>query len=188
MSWALVPLLLALAASQAQDVPPDERASSSPRGRDDAFKMVDAYIVSNMQESLELGEEEFVRLLPLVRRLQTDRRDLAQRRFRALREIRRLLESGSATEPRLAELMREVKSAEQEQATLIPRDLDAIDDALTPVQQAKFRVLEQEVEQKIRALMGQVRENRDQRRRDRKDEPRDPTRRDEPRREEPPSN
>ena len=48
--------------------------------RDDAFRMVDAYIVSNLQESLGLTDEQFVKALPLVKRLQRDRRELAQRR------------------------------------------------------------------------------------------------------------
>ena len=54
----------------------------------------------------------------------------------------------------MAELLREVKAAEAEEAATMRRDLDAIDAVLTPVQQAKYRVLEVEVERKIRGAHG----------------------------------
>ncbi len=120
--------------------------------------MVDAYFVSNLQESLGLSDEQFVRLLPMVKRLQNDRRQLAQRRQRALQEMRKLLQAGNATEGRLEDLLRELKAVESEQPTVVRRDLDAIDGVLTPVQQAKYRILELEVERKIRDVMTQMRE------------------------------
>ena len=127
------------------------------RPRDEAFKMVDAYIVSNLQESVGISDEQFARLLPLVKRLQNDRRELAQRRGRALGEMRRVLESGTATETRVLDLLKDVKAVESTHHETIRRDMDAIDQVLTPIQQAKFRVLEGEVERKIRALMEDLR-------------------------------
>ena len=133
-------------------------AGAGPRrSRDEAHKMVDAYIVSNLQESLGLSEEQYVKLLPLVNRLQKDRRDYTARRMEALQEMRRLFQSGGATEARVSELLKEVKAVEAESPAVQKKDLDAIDAVLTPVQQAKFRILETEVERRIRELMGQMR-------------------------------
>lgn len=132
-------------------------AQGGARARDDAFKMVDAYVVSNLQESVGISDEQFARILPLVKRLQNDRRDLAQRRGRALGEMRRALQSGTATETRVLDLLKEVKTVESTQHETIRRDMDAIDQVLTPVQQAKFRLLEGEVERKIRTLMEDLR-------------------------------
>jgi Spy/CpxP family protein refolding chaperone len=127
------------------------------RPREEAYKMVEAYLVSNLQESLGITDDQFAKLLPHVKRLQKDRRDIAQRRGRLMGELRRILESGSATEPRVAELMKEVKAVETDQAETVRKDMDAIDAVLTPVQQAKYRLLEVEVERKIRALMNDLR-------------------------------
>jgi hypothetical protein len=127
------------------------------RPREEAFRMIDAYFVSNLQESLALTDEQFVRLLPMVKRLQNDRRQLAQRRQRALQEMRKLLQSGTATEGRLQDLLRELKAVESEQPAVVRRDLEAVDGVLTPVQQAKYRILELEVERKIRDVMMQMR-------------------------------
>ena len=68
-------------------------------------------------------------------------------------ELRRLLASGGATEAGVTELLRQVKAAEAEEPAVLRKDRDAIDAALSPVQQAKFRVFEAEVERKIRELI-----------------------------------
>jgi hypothetical protein len=131
--------------------------------REEAFKMIDAYVLSNIQESLQLTDEQFVKLLPLVKRLQNDRRDLVVRRQQALQELRRLLGAGAATEPKVEDLLKRVKAAENDEVSMVRRDRDAVDAALSPLQQAKYRILEIDVERKIRALMNQIRsENRGQ--------------------------
>ena len=131
--------------------------TAARRPREEAYKMVEAYIVSNLQESLGLTDDQFGKLLPHVKRLQKDRREMAQRRGRAMGELRRVLESGSATEARIADLLNEVKAVETEQPQVVRKGMEAIDAVLTPVQQAKFRLLEVEVERKIRALMNDLR-------------------------------
>jgi hypothetical protein len=137
---------------------PETAARSEARpAREEAFKMIDAYVISNLQESLQLTDDQFVRLLPLVKRLQTDRRALFLRRNQPLMELRKSLASGEATEARVSELLAQIKSAEAEEPAVLRKDREAVDGVLGPVQQAKFRVLEMEVEHKIRELMGQVR-------------------------------
>jgi hypothetical protein len=125
--------------------------------------MVDAYIVSNLQESLGLTDQQFVKLLPLVKRLQNDRRAFVQKRQRALAALRGLLQSGAATEARVADLLRELRAVEAEEPALLRKDLEAIDAELSPLQQAKYRVLEVEVQRRLQELMNQVRrQNRPQ--------------------------
>lgn len=124
--------------------------------RDEAFRMIDAYFISNLQESLSLSDEQFARLLPLVKRLQDDRRALATRRTKVLVELQRLLAGGDATESRVGEMLREIKVVEAEEPEVLRRDREAIDALLAPLQQAKYRVFEAEVERKIRNLMGQA--------------------------------
>jgi Spy/CpxP family protein refolding chaperone len=153
-------LAVRLAGAGPQPSAEGERAGERRAPRDEAFKMIDAYIVSNLQESLDLTDDQFVKLLPLVKRLQTDRRSALQRRQQPLMELRRLLASGGATEAKVTALLREVKAAEADEPGLLRKDRDAIDAVLSPIQQAKFRVLEVEVEHKIRELMTQIRAQR----------------------------
>ena len=155
MSVVLVLAFLTVLAPQAPD--PGAKPRDERRLGEEAGKMIDAYVVSNLQESLGLSEEQFLRVLPLVRKLQTDRREVFLGRMRGVRELRRVLQSGSGTEPKVVEQLREVKRLESEGLARIQKDLEAIDAALTPLQQAKFRVMESEVERRIRDILGKAR-------------------------------
>jgi Spy/CpxP family protein refolding chaperone len=125
--------------------------------RAEAFKIVDAYVMSNLQESLGLTDEQFAKAIPLVKRLQTERREYYLERTRKVREMRRLLRQGGATEAQVLELLRQVKALDADGPAAVLRNLEALDAVLTPVQQAKFRVLELEVEQRMRELVNRVR-------------------------------
>ena len=122
--------------------------------------MIDAYIVSNLQESLGLSDQEFVKLLPLVRKLQKDRREFAQHRRKARQDLRRTLAAGGATEAKVVEQLKALKAIEVEEPAAIRKDLEAVDAALTPVQQARFRVMEVEIEGRIREMLNRVRGER----------------------------
>jgi Spy/CpxP family protein refolding chaperone len=131
---------------------------SAPAGaREEAGRMVDAYVLSNLQESLGLSDDQFVRLLPLVKRLQAERREAMEHRSRVLRDMRRLLKSGSATEPEVLAQLKDWKAIEADDPVRGRKGMEAIDSLLTPLQQAKFRVFEADVSQKLRELMGQIR-------------------------------
>ena len=142
-------VLAAAAAAWAQGA---ARPGPGRPARDELFKMIDAYIVSNLQESLALTDEQFVKLLPLVKRLHATRRDFVQRRRETIGEMRRLLESGSATESRIGELLKILKAQETDEPLALRRDADAVDALLSPLQQAKLRILEARVEQRLREL------------------------------------
>jgi len=146
-------LALAVGAASAQEEPPPSGATTPRGARDEAFKIVDAYVISNLQESLELTDEQFVKALPLVKRLQSERREYYLARSRALREMRRLLRSGAATEAQVLKLLSELDALETEGPARMRRDLEALDAELTPLQRAKYRVLEVDVEQRLREIM-----------------------------------
>jgi hypothetical protein len=152
----LVTAALGVGAS-AQTLEPRGREEDRARPREEVFRMLDAYLIGNLQERLGLTDEQFARVVPRVKRLQADRRELTQRRIRAMFELRRLLMSGGATEAQVEEQLRQVKAVEREEPTTVRRDVDAVDEVLTPVQQAKYRLLELEMERKLRQAMRRMR-------------------------------
>jgi hypothetical protein len=80
--------------------------------------------------------------------------------MRTMRELNRVLLSGTATEAAVRELLREVKAVEAEEPATLGRDREAIDAVLSPVQQAKYRLLEAEVERRVRHAMARARGGR----------------------------
>jgi hypothetical protein len=130
------------------------------RPREEIFRMMDAYIADNLQPSLGLTDDQLARALPLVRRLHADRRRYAERRIRALFQMRRLARSGSVTDARAAELLAELRAAETEEAAAVRAGQEALDAVLTPAQQLKYRILEGDIERRLRDAMARVRAQR----------------------------
>jgi hypothetical protein len=159
-AFAALSLLVAAPSLRAQEEPggpPFRRGVPGGPAREELFKIVDAYMVSNLQESLGLTDDQFAKLLPVVKRMQAERRGFATRRVALVVEMRRLLNTGGAGEARVAELMKDLRALEAEEPTAMRRHLDAVDAALTPVQQAKFRIMEMDVDRRIRELMNRAR-------------------------------
>jgi hypothetical protein len=153
----LLTIALAVCAGGAlaqQETPP---AAGDRPGRDEAFRMVDAYLVSNLQESLGLTDEQFAKAIPLVKKVQADRREFLMERTRTVREMRRLLRQGGATEAQLLDLLKQLNALDADGPARTRASLAALDAVLTPLQQAKYRVLETDVEQRMRELMNRVR-------------------------------
>ena len=100
--FALAALVMAAAIAHADDGEKSRGAAREEgRGRrDEAFRIVDAYVISHLQESLGLSDEQYAKVLPLVTKLQGDRRDNIIGRGRLTREMRRLLRAGGASEAR----------------------------------------------------------------------------------------
>jgi hypothetical protein len=148
-------VLLSAAAAAAQG---DGRGELRKRGgRDEAGRMVDAYIVSHLQESLDLTDEQFVRAVGPVKRLLDDRRRIFLERRRVLVDLRRALGAQPPSEKEVRAKLGELKRLQDETNQTTSRNVEAVDATLTPLQQARFRLLEVEVEQRIRDM---VREHR----------------------------
>jgi len=125
----------------------------APQLRSETFRLMDAYVISNLQESLGLTDEQFAKVLPIVKKLQTDRRRCAMRRINSLRTLRRSLQSGTATESGVGEMLKEVRGAVADEHETTMSNLEALDAVLTPLQQAKYRVFEAEVDARLRHLL-----------------------------------
>jgi hypothetical protein len=154
-------VLLVTPAVSAQETPSHEGRHSEERAsREAAFRMVDAYIVANLKESLGLTEETYVKAIPLVKELQSARRDYFIERGRDLRQLRSLLRSGGATRDEVLAALEAVKKIDLDGPERIHRASSALDAVLSPMEQAKYRVLELEVEHRMRELMGRARRER----------------------------
>lgn len=153
LSFCVVLAVGAAGALAQEEAPP----GADRPARDEAFKLVDAYVVSNLQESLGLTDEQYAKAIPLVKRLQSERREYYLERTRSLREMRRLLQRGGATEGQVLDLLKQLKALDVDGPARTRKSLEALDAMLSPVQQAKYRVLELEVEQRMRELMNRAR-------------------------------
>ena len=123
----------------------------------------DAYVIAQAETALRISEEQYPQFVRRVRALQAARRQARIGRNRLLAQINQLLRAGdSADEARLTAATRAVDEHERSTLTEVQKAYAAIDEVLTPWQRARFRVIEDQLEQKkvemlMRARQGQRR-------------------------------
>jgi hypothetical protein len=152
LSLALVPPVLAQ--EPTRTTPHSEEMSHL---RNEVNEVVDAYLTMKVQQRLDLTDEQLSKTLPLIRKYHQARRELEHRRFRLLRELRQMMTSGTATDERVAPMLRDLKGVELELLTAIRQGMEAIDATLTPTQQAKYRLLESDIDRRLRDLRHRAR-------------------------------
>ncbi len=158
--WMLVLALVAGVGVPGTAAQEDGESNKGQERRDEAFRMIDAYVIANLQESLGLDESTYVRAIPVVNNLQKTRREYFGERLGTLRKMRRLLRSGTATEAQVRGTLDAFKALEVQGPERIRKQMDELDALLTPLQQAKYRVFEVEVERRLRELMRRGRRDR----------------------------
>ena len=141
-----------------QAVPPDE-PMVSPR---EIQRMLDGYLLIQAQEMLQLSDEQFPQFLSRVRALQETRRRTQGERLRLLQELRRTTagRSGPIDEGAIKERLKALDELDIRAAAEIKQQQTAVDQVLTPVQQARFRIFEETMEQRKIELLMRARQGR----------------------------
>ena len=156
-----VALLLASATAHAQPAPQQQPPPGLAAG--EVQKLLDAYALVQAQDFLGLNDAQFNAFLPKLRVLQETRRRNEQERMRLVQELRRMTNGrgGQFPENDLRDRLRALRELETRAGGEIQRAVDGIDQTLDVRQQARFRVFEQEIEQrKLQLLMRARQQNR----------------------------
>jgi hypothetical protein len=149
---ALLAALTLIALPLSAGDPPRADEERAP-ARDEIPEILDYYMLSHLQERLGLTDAHNAKVVPLVMQYQKDLRGCRKGKMKSVTALKKLLKSGTATESQLVEHLNALRAIEAEDRGKLKKDLEAIDGELTVVQQAKFRVLEHEVERKFFQLM-----------------------------------
>jgi hypothetical protein len=149
------------AVTVAQEPPPMAEPGNMTPG--EIQKLFDAYIVVEAQRALELTDQQYPQFIARLRTLQDTRRRNTQERMQLMQRLQRL------TAPRapapasnvLEEILKNLQELESRTAAEMRKAYNELDQVLDVRQQARFRVLEEQVERrKIELLMRARQQNR----------------------------
>ena len=130
------------------------------RMRGELEGMMDAYVLSKLQDTLELSDEQFGQMVVAQKKLQDARRQYRRQRNQLLRELRQAVRQDSSSEEELETQLRKLEELKQSFADNERERYAAIDAILTVKQRARYRILEAELERRLQQLMRQVRRRR----------------------------
>ena len=150
----------ALAGAQRQAPPrdraPDDRPGLSPV---EVVNLLDAYALVQAQQALQLGDEQYGEFVPRLKRLQGTRRRNVQQRNAILQEMRRLTAPGAAgDETQIRQRLQALAEHDERAAQEIRQAYQALDEILDVRQQARFRLLEEQLERRKIDLLQRARQ------------------------------
>jgi Spy/CpxP family protein refolding chaperone len=155
---AILALLLVLGTAPPVALPQEEEGRPSA---DELSGMVDAYVLSKLQDALGLSDEQFGRMVVAQKKLQDARRSHRRERMEVLRQMRQSLRRDDAGEEELLPLLtrhEELRDRFAQEEKERYRDIDAILDVR---QRARYRILEAEIERRLQQLIRQSGERRE---------------------------
>jgi hypothetical protein len=152
---------IAAAQARAADAPARTPAQAPPAAeapdQAEVIRLFDAYAVMQAQEALRLDDATFGPFVTRLRALQEVRRRHVRQRNAALRELRRLLDT-TGNEARMKERLETLARLDDTAAAEEAKARASIDELLDVRQQARFRVLEQQLELRRLELIGRARQ------------------------------
>jgi dihydrodipicolinate synthase/N-acetylneuraminate lyase len=126
-------------------------------------RLFDAMLVADAQQALALSDKQFPDFITRLRALQETRRGNLIQRVKLMAELQRLSNPRSASPPDEAALkgrLAELQELESRSAAELRRAYNQIDEVLDVRQQARFRVLEEQLERRKLELLMRARQNR----------------------------
>ena len=161
MRQAIVCLFVLIVAAPAAAQPGrGPRKEMSPA---QVHQLFDTMLVRQAQKALQLNEDQYAQFVQRVKVLQDTRRRGQQARARIMNELQRTLSPRApkpASEDDVQQRLEALRELESRIAGDMRRAYDAVDQILTPMQQARFRVLEEQIERRKLELVGRARQGK----------------------------
>jgi hypothetical protein len=143
-----------------REAPPPGAAAPDSATPAEIQRLFDAYVVMQAQKELELSDDQFPRFVARVRTLQDVRRRGQMQRGRMLQELRRLSQA-TGQDDALRTQLKALNDLDTRVETEVRQALDGVDQVLDLRQQARFRLLEEQMERrKVELLMRARQANR----------------------------
>jgi hypothetical protein len=158
----LIAALPAVIQAQGRRAVPNPAPDAAPGvSQGELQRLFDAYVLMQAQETLQLTDAQYPRFLAQLRALQEVRRRSLVERTRLIQELRRMVQGRieGADSGRLPELLKALREAEARAAVAIRQAADSLDEVLDPLQQARWRVLEDQLERRKLDLLMRARQN-----------------------------
>lgn len=130
-------------------------------------RLFDAMLVADAQQALALSDKQYPDFITRLRALQETRRTNLLQRLKLMADLQRLTNprAPGGDEATLKERLGALQELESRSAAELRRAYNQIDEVLDLRQQARFRVLEEQLERRKLELLMRARQNRLQQRR-----------------------
>src|SRR5262249_50544776 len=142
----------ALPRQQRQELRAGDRASVLPKPRQNVQNAILVFYINQFQKQIEVSQDVFGKILPFVQQFVQERFEISQRRQRTLSQLRRAINNGGSEEE-LRRAVREFDAADTDFQKSQERFLGSVDPFLNPRQQARFRLVQNQADNRLRQML-----------------------------------
>jgi Spy/CpxP family protein refolding chaperone len=121
-------------------------------------RMFDSYALIQAQDQLKISDEKFPQFLTRFKALQDTRRRNMTERFRMIQDLRHLTSDPQPDDARMRERLKALDDLDIRSQAELTKAYEAINQVLDVYQQAKFRVFEENMENRKLALVMRARQ------------------------------
>lgn len=115
-------------------------------------EVIEGFYVSRFQMELELDDEQFARVLPRLRNSLRERNEAGQRHARALNQLRQAMRA-DASDDEIARRIEEIDESDIALRAIQVNLLRSVDPDLSPRQRARLRIVQPNLEERIRNMI-----------------------------------
>ncbi len=142
------------------NAPPLDRENGNPPSdekREEIRKKIEAVRIWRLTEELKLDQAMSARLSSLLSSIEQNRRDIQREQMEAMRSLRQTLRSMKPDEAVLKQLLEKLERNHRSMQELRDREISSLKEILSPEQQARFLLFQQEFMREMRGMIDNVR-------------------------------
>jgi len=121
-------------------------------------QLFDSWALLQAQGFLKMNDDQFARFLPRFKALQDTRRRGLQQRTRVLNQLRKAVNDAELDEQQLKTSIKLLEDIDDRAAADTRKAYEAVDQVLDVLQQAKFRLFEEQMERRKLELVTRARQ------------------------------
>jgi|UniRef100_A0A7V3VUQ3 Spy/CpxP family protein refolding chaperone len=124
--------------------------------RKDPREIIERVRIYKLTEALDLSEEQAAKLFPHLKEMRKNEQEFQRQRMELLKDLKDLL-NRKADESEIIKVLNRYQELQKKRMESQINEIEGIKKILTPEQQAKFLIFQEEFEQEIRELIKEVR-------------------------------
>ncbi|MEO0122578.1 MAG: Spy/CpxP family protein refolding chaperone [candidate division WOR-3 bacterium] len=122
----------------------------------DPREIIEKVRVYKLTEELDLSEEQITKLFPRLKEMRKNEQEFHKQRMEIIQKLKELLDE-KAKEQEIVKTLNRLQELQKKRFESQLKELEEIKQILTPEQQAKFIIFQEEFEKEIRDLIREIR-------------------------------
>ncbi|MCX7995857.1 MAG: hypothetical protein N3A65_08850 [candidate division WOR-3 bacterium] len=127
----------------------------------DPREIIEKVRIYKLTEELDLTEEQMAKLFPKLKDMRKFESEFHRQRLELIHELKNLLEK-KVNDQEIVKVLDKFQELQRKRYEAHLKEIESIKQILTPVQQARFIIFQEEFEREIRDLIREVRKRRHQ--------------------------